>query len=123
MLAGCRRREPVAVAAAASGDALAAAVSNDSLPMSATKYGASGVTQNQAFNEDVNIRGFRSGATLRDGAARSTTKFAPMYDVERIEILKGPGAMLRASMRASAAPLITSHGPRAASARASWKSR
>ena len=58
------------------------------------KYGASGVTQNQSFNEDVNIRGFRSGGTLRDGAARSTTKFAPMYDVERVEILKGPGAML-----------------------------
>ena len=34
------------------------------------KYGASGVTQYQAFNEDVNIRGFRSGATLRDGSER-----------------------------------------------------
>ena len=58
------------------------------------KYGASGVTQNQTFNEDVNIRGFRAGSTLRDGAPRQTNKFAPMYDVERIEILKGPGAML-----------------------------
>ena len=58
------------------------------------KYGASGVTQNQSFNEDVAIRGFRSGGTLRDGAGRATTKFGPMYDVERIEILKGPGAML-----------------------------
>lgn len=58
------------------------------------KYGASGVTQNQSFNEDVTIRGFRLGGTLRDGAPRQTTKFAPMYDVERIEVLKGPAAML-----------------------------
>ncbi|MBL9216027.1 MAG: TonB-dependent receptor [Opitutaceae bacterium] len=61
------------------------------------RYGVSGATQNQTFNEDMNVRGFRSiNSTLRDGVPRAggSNKFPPLYDVERVEVLKGPGAML-----------------------------
>lgn len=61
------------------------------------RYVVSGATQNQTFNEDLNIRGFRSiNSTLRDGVPRvgGSNKFPPLYDVERVEVLKGPGAML-----------------------------
>jgi len=65
------------------------------------KFGVSGVTQNQSFNDDVNIRGFRAGAPLRNGFERQTgtgaggpNKSQALYDVERVEILKGPAAML-----------------------------
>lgn len=68
------------------------------------KFGVSGVTQNQSFNDDVNIRGFRAGAPLRNGFERQTgtgaggpNKSQPLYDIERIEILKGPAAMLNGS--------------------------
>jgi len=68
------------------------------------KFGVSGVTQNQSFNDDFNIRGFRAGAPLRNGFERQTgtgaggpNKSQPLYDIERIEILKGPGAMLNGS--------------------------
>jgi len=56
--------------------------------------GVSGVTQNSVITDDVNIRGFRSLYSLRDGIIRhSTFKRNPMYDVERIEVLKGPAAL------------------------------
>lgn len=68
------------------------------------KFGVSGVTQNQSFNDDVNIRGFRAGAPLRNGFERQTgtgaggpNKSQALYDVERVEILKGPAAMLNGS--------------------------
>jgi outer membrane receptor protein involved in Fe transport len=68
------------------------------------KFGVSGVTQNQSFNDDVNIRGFRAGAPLRNGFERQTgtgsggpNKSQPLYDIERIEVLKGPAAMLNGS--------------------------
>jgi len=68
------------------------------------KFGVSGVTQNQSFNDDVNIRGFRAGAPLRNGFDRQTgtgaggpNKSQPLYDVERVEVLKGPAAMLNGS--------------------------
>jgi outer membrane receptor protein involved in Fe transport len=59
------------------------------------RYGVSGVTQNQSFNDDVNIRGFRAGSPLRNGFVRTNTnRPSPLYDIERIEVLKGPAAML-----------------------------
>jgi len=65
------------------------------------KFGVSGVTQNQSFNDDVNIRGFRAAAPQRNGFERQTgtgaggpNKSQPLYDIERVEILKGPTAML-----------------------------
>lgn len=64
----------------------------------ALRYTVSGVTQNQSFNDDVNIRGFRAGSALRNGAVRNAgNKGGPLYDIERIEVLKGPGAMLNGS--------------------------
>ena len=64
----------------------------------ALRYTTSGVTQNQSFNDDVNIRGFRAGTPLYNGALRgATTQRAPLYDVERVEVLKGPAAMLNGS--------------------------
>jgi len=68
------------------------------------KFGVSGVTQNQSFNDDFNIRGFRAGAPLRNGFERQTgtgaggpNKSQPLYDIERVEVLKGPAAMLNGS--------------------------
>jgi outer membrane receptor protein involved in Fe transport len=64
----------------------------------ALRYTVSGVTQNQSFNDDVNIRGFRAGSALRNGAVRNAgNKGGPLYDIERIEVLKGPAAMLNGS--------------------------
>lgn len=61
----------------------------------ALRYGVSGVTQNQSFNDDVNIRGFRAGTALHNGGfTPSNNKGVPLYDIERVEVLKGPAAML-----------------------------
>lgn len=61
------------------------------------RYGVSGVTQNQSFNDDVNIRGFRAGSPLRNGVVTVTNKSTPLFDIERVEVLKGPAAMLNGS--------------------------
>jgi outer membrane receptor protein involved in Fe transport len=58
------------------------------------QFGTAGVTQNQTINDDVNIRGFRTTQSLRNGVTKTSFKRNPMYDVERIEVIKGPGAML-----------------------------
>lgn len=58
------------------------------------KFAVSGVTQNASIGDDINIRGFRLGGRLRDGVLSNNWAPAPMYDVERIEVLRGPGAML-----------------------------
>jgi outer membrane receptor protein involved in Fe transport len=63
----------------------------------ALRYSVSGVTQNQSFNDDVNIRGFRAGSPLRNGVVTVTNKSTPLYDIERVEVLKGPAAMLNGS--------------------------
>jgi len=56
--------------------------------------GVSGVTRNQTINDDVNIRGFRTASSLRNGVTKTSFKRNPMFDVERIEVLKGPGALI-----------------------------
>jgi outer membrane receptor protein involved in Fe transport len=78
--------------------------------------GVSGVTRNQTINDDVNIRGFRTSQSLRNGVTKTSFKRNPMFDVERIEVVKGPGALILGnnsflgggvnfvSMRASATP-------------------
>jgi len=58
------------------------------------QFGTAGVTANQTINDDVNIRGFRTAQSLRNGVTKTSFKRNPMYDVERIEVIKGPGAML-----------------------------
>ncbi len=58
------------------------------------QFGVAGVTQNQTINDDVNIRGFRTTFSLRNGVTKTGYKRNPMFDVERVEVIKGPGAML-----------------------------
>jgi iron complex outermembrane receptor protein len=60
----------------------------------ALKFGTSGVTANQSYFDDLNIRGFRTSNQLRDGASKRAFKKNQVYDVERVEVIKGPGAML-----------------------------
>ena len=59
--------------------------------------GVSGVTSNQTINDDFNIRGFRSISSLRNNQSKATFKRNPMYDVERVEVLKGPASLLLAN--------------------------
>jgi len=56
--------------------------------------GVSGVTRNQTINDDVNIRGFRTMNSLRNSVTKGSFKRNPMFDVERIEVIKGPGALI-----------------------------
>jgi iron complex outermembrane receptor protein len=57
-------------------------------------YGASGVKQNQGFNDDFEIRGFRTLGAMRDGLVQAINETNELYDVERVEVLRGPAAML-----------------------------
>jgi len=54
----------------------------------------SSVTVNQVGQDDFNIRGFRANTPMRDGMIKVGDRPFPIYDVERIEIIKGPAAML-----------------------------
>lgn len=59
------------------------------------RFGVSGVTQNQTIGDDVNIRGFRTNGSLRNGIpARSGPHVNTLYDVERAEVIKGPASMV-----------------------------
>lgn len=58
------------------------------------QVGVAGVSQNQTINDDYNIRGFRSLYSLRDGITKVAYKRNPLYDVERVEVIRGPAAML-----------------------------
>jgi len=60
------------------------------------RFGASGVTQRVSYRDDFTVRGFRQ-SLLRDGLAVSgsnTGALTPVYDVERVEVIKGPTAMV-----------------------------
>jgi len=61
------------------------------------KFGVSGVTQNQTINDDVNIRGFRSIGSLRNGISYTSSFSTPLYDTARVEVIKGPAAMVLGS--------------------------
>ncbi|KAB2913734.1 MAG: TonB-dependent receptor plug domain-containing protein, partial [Dechloromonas sp.] len=56
----------------------------------ALNFGVSGVTNSTINSDDVNIRGFRANQALRDGVMVVNFKRNPMYDVDRIEVIKGP---------------------------------
>lgn len=60
----------------------------------AVNFGVSGVTNNTTNSDDVNIRGFRTNQALRDGVMIVSFKRNPLYDVDRVEIVKGPAGML-----------------------------
>ena len=63
----------------------------------ALNYGVAGVNNNQRADEDRTIRGFRSYNTLRNGFTIRSYKKLPDYDIERIEVIKGPLNMILAS--------------------------
>lgn len=59
------------------------------------RFGVSGVTQNQTIGDDVNIRGFRTNGSLRNGIPQlGGTHVNTLYDVERAEVIKGPASMV-----------------------------
>ncbi len=60
----------------------------------ALNFGVSGVTNSTINSDDVNIRGFRANQALRDGVMVVNFKRNPMYDVDRIEVIKGPSGLL-----------------------------
>lgn len=60
----------------------------------AVRFGVSGVTQNAVVNDDYNIRGFRTEQSMRNGVTKNANRSNPMYDVSRVEVIKGPAAML-----------------------------
>ncbi len=57
------------------------------------KVGTAGIAQNQTAWDDYNIRGFRTNFSLRDGVTKNSFKRNAMYDIERVEVLKGPIAL------------------------------
>lgn len=57
------------------------------------KYVSPGTTSSDTSGDGANIRGFSAGA-LRDGVRLLWYKHLPMYDIERIEVVKGPANML-----------------------------
>lgn len=62
----------------------------------AFKYAASGVNKKEATSGDTYIRGFRVGGNsfLRNGVKFRGNLNIPLYDIDRIEIIKGPAALL-----------------------------
>ncbi len=58
------------------------------------QYGTAGSTPTNEINDDINMRGFRTMLQLRDGILFNTNRKNPMFDVERVEVIKGPAGML-----------------------------
>jgi len=63
----------------------------------ALNYGAAGVSNNQRADEDRTIRGFRSMMGLRNGFNLRSYKKIPTFDIERVEVIKGPLQMVLAN--------------------------
>ena len=55
--------------------------------------GVSGVTSLRTDLDQFNFRGFAISFMLRDGNMQRGYKRAPMYDIDRIEVIKGPSAL------------------------------
>jgi len=62
--------------------------------LEAVQMVAGGIAR-RSFNggDDQYIWGFRSGSSLKDGISLGSNAIGPMYDVDRVEVLKGPIAM------------------------------
>ncbi len=67
---------------------------NATVVSQAVRFGVSGVTQNTTISDDFNIRGFRTEQAMRNGVTKNANRTNPMYDVTRIEVIKGPAAMM-----------------------------
>ncbi len=63
-------------------------------PDQALRYASAGVTSNEHTRDDITIRGFRQAMPFRDGVQSSAFVVAQLYDIERIEVIKGPVAMV-----------------------------
>lgn len=63
----------------------------------ALNFGVAGVNNNQRADEDRTIRGFRAMMTLRNGFTLRSYKKVPTFDVDRVEVIKGPLSMILAS--------------------------
>lgn len=66
-------------------------------PMEAMKFGASGINRRSGFSGDLYLRGFRVRNHMKDNIVNgggNTLGRVPMYDIDRIEVVKGPSALL-----------------------------
>ena len=63
----------------------------------ALNFGVAGVNSNQRADEDRTIRGFRANQTLRNGFTLRSYKKVPTFDIDRVEVIKGPLSMILAS--------------------------
>lgn len=59
----------------------------------ALNYGTAGVTSLDIIQDDFSIRGYRESNRFRDGVSQSGFFNNQLYDIERIEVLKGPVAL------------------------------
>lgn len=57
------------------------------------RYAGSGVTNRASWRDDFTIRGFRQ-FPLKDGTPYETLGFFALYDIEKVEIIKGPTALM-----------------------------
>lgn len=62
----------------------------------AFKYSVSGINKKEATSGDIMLRGFRVGNSsfLWNGVNFQGSFNIPLYDIERIEVIKGPAALL-----------------------------
>ena len=58
------------------------------------KYGVAGIDRRSTDDDDMFIRGERQLGRFIDGVQFGDTINFPMYDVDRIEVIKGPSALL-----------------------------
>ncbi|MBL9215397.1 MAG: TonB-dependent receptor [Opitutaceae bacterium] len=61
------------------------------------QFAASGVTNRVAYRDDYTIRSFRQSKSvdgLTGGGAGFTSGYSPLFDVERVEVVKGPTALV-----------------------------
>jgi len=59
----------------------------------ALRVGVSGVSSNGNTREDFNFRGFRFEEAFRDGIQNQSSIGMPKYDIDRVEVVKGPAAL------------------------------
>lgn len=60
-------------------------------------YAGSGVNSRVSYREDFSIRGYRQSATW-NGLDNTTYGNTPLYDIERVEFIKGPTALVFSSV-------------------------
>lgn len=62
-------------------------------PERALRIATAGVVSNVGIRTDLQIRGFRQQQQFRDGVQSPNFSTLPMYDIDRMEVVKGPAAM------------------------------